>query len=215
MTAYHYHLEQGSADSPVLLVLHGTGGNEYDLLPLARQIGGEDATLLSLRGDVSENGQLRFFRRFDDGSFDQQDLAGRARAMADFLHDLTGTQGIDRSRLYAFGYSNGANMAAALMLLAPDLLAGGILLRATQPLDPVPEKLPELSNRHILVLSGMMDPLIPPEKGQELARIMEQAGASVTFKARIAGHELQPQDISEARNWLERVTAAPEQPATA
>lgn len=205
MSGYIYHAENSAPDRAALLVLHGTGGDEFDLIPLAKEIGGQDIPLLSLRGDVNENGQLRFFKRYADGSFDLDDLRTRADTMAAFIRTTAASEGIDLTRLYAFGYSNGANMAAALMLLHPDILAGGVLLRATIPLTP--ETIPSLADKKLLILSGLMDHYIPPEKGQELADVMTNAGADVTFKARIVGHELQPQDIIEAKTWFDKATA--------
>lgn len=197
---YTYHFKQGCNTALTLLTLHGTGGDEFDLLPLARDIAGEDVGILSPRGNVDDNGQLRFFKRFPDGSFDQQDIIAHTHALADFIRDACEKHNIDPTTLYAVGYSNGANMIASLLALRPEVITGGILLRSFQPLQTPPSA--DLKGKNVLILSGVVDQILPPEKGQELATMLENQGANVTFKARLAGHELRREDVIDAQEWL-------------
>lgn len=200
---YTYHFKAGNNNAMSLLLLHGTGGDEHDLVPLATEIVGDDVTLLSPRGDVNEYGQLRFFTRNPDGTFDQDDLIKRTNALADFIREACRKHDIHPSTLYALGYSNGANMIASLMFLHPDVLAGGILLRSFLPLDNPPQA--DVSGKNMLILSGIVDQILPPEKGQELATKLEQGGANVTFNARLAGHELRREDIDDTKAWLKKL----------
>jgi phospholipase/carboxylesterase len=191
-----------------LLLLHGTGGDEDDLLPLGRMISPGSA-LLSVRGQVLEHGMPRFFRRLAEGVFDEADVIRRANDLADFVEAARETYGM--AAPLALGYSNGANIAAAMLLLRPRTLQGGILLRAMVPLAQPPEA--NLSGRSLLLVSGQHDPIIPPANGERLAAMLTRAGADVTRRVLPVGHQLSQADISLAREWLN--TASAEQPVEA
>jgi phospholipase/carboxylesterase len=185
-----------------LLLLHGTGGDENDLLPLGRMIS-PGAALLSVRGQVLEHGMPRFFRRLAEGVFDEADVMRRANDLADFIEAARETYGI--AAPLALGYSNGANIAAAMLLLRPEVLQGGILLRAMVPLAQPPKA--DLSGRSLLLVSGQQDPIIPPANGERLAAMLTRAGADVTRRLLPVGHQLSQADISLAREWLARAEA--------
>jgi phospholipase/carboxylesterase len=191
-----------------LLLLHGTGGDENDLLPLGQMIS-PGAALLSVRGQVLEHGMPRFFRRLAEGVFDEADVIRRANDLADFVEAARETYGM--AAPLALGYSNGANIAAAMLLLRPRTLQGGILLRAMVPLAQPPEA--NLSGRSLLLVSGQHDPIIPPANGERLAAMLTRAGADVTRRVLPVGHQLSQADISLAREWLN--TASAEQPVEA
>ena len=182
---------------PALLLLHGTGGDESDLLPLGRAISPGSA-LLSPRGKVLENGMPRFFRRLAEGVFDEDDLRQRANELADFVAEARATYGL--GELTAVGFSNGANIAAAMLLLRPEALAGGVLLRAMVPLRETPAV--DLTGKRALILSGASDPIIPPENSKRLATILRNAGADVQAEVLPAGHGLTPQDVSLTQKWI-------------
>jgi phospholipase/carboxylesterase len=186
-----------------LLILHGTGGNEDDLLPVGRMLDPESA-LLSPRGKVLENGAPRFFRRLREGVFDEEDLIRRAHELADFVADFVKENSLDASRVVAAGYSNGANIASAVMLLRPEILRGAVLLRGQTPL--VPEKLPDLSGKAVFLSSGKFDPIMSLDNAGNLARMLKEAGAEVTHRVLQSGHELTREDIDEAREWLGRLS---------
>ena len=184
-----------------LLVLHGTGGNEDDLLPVGRMLDPESA-LLSPRGKVLENGAPRFFRRLREGVFDEEDLKRRAHELADFVAAAVKENGLDALQVVAVGYSNGANIASAMMLLRPEILRGAVLLRGQTPL--VPETLPDLAGKGVFLSSGKLDPIVDAENAAALAEMLLQAGADVTHKLLPNGHELTRVDIDDAREWLAR-----------
>jgi phospholipase/carboxylesterase len=185
-----------------LLLLHGTGGDENDLLPLGQMIS-PGAALLSVRGQVLEHGMARFFRRLAEGVFDEADVIRRANELADFVEAARKTYGL--AAPLALGYSNGANVAAAMLLLRPPTLQGGILLRAMVPLAQPPEA--DLSGRSLLLVSGQHDPIIPPANSERLAAMLNRAGADVTRRVLPVGHQLSQADVSLAREWLARVEA--------
>jgi predicted esterase len=186
--------------APTLLLLHGTGGDENDLLPLGRAIV-PGAALLSPRGKVLENGMPRFFRRIAEGVFDQEDLAFRTRELAEFIDATSENYGIDRTRLFAIGFSNGANIAASVLLRFPDKLAGAILIRAMVPF--VPKQPPDLRDKPVLLLSGRADPIVPTDQVEELAEILKSAGADITLHWEKAGHALTQEDVLTAREWMQ------------
>jgi len=192
--------EPGSARA-TLLLLHGTGGNEHSLVELARQMA-PATNLLSPRGKVLENGAPRFFRRLAMGVFDQADLMAQAANLARFVQEAAERYGFDAGRVYALGYSNGANMAAALMLLHPEALAGGVLLRPVLPLEP--SRPPSLSGKAAFLAAGRRDPWAPVERVEALAGWLERAGAQVELRWQEAGHELHPEELEAARGWLAR-----------
>jgi predicted esterase len=181
-----------------LLLLHGTGGNENDLLPVGRAIA-PGAALLSPRGRVLENGMPRFFRRLAEGVFDHEDLVARTHELADFVAESAKRYGFDAGRVVAVGFSNGANIAASMMLLRPETLAGAILLRAMVPFEPkIP---PDLQGRRALVAAGKADPIVKPENSERLAALLREAGAEVTLHWSPGGHTLDRADLTAAAAW--------------
>jgi predicted esterase len=179
-----------------VLLLHGSGGDENDLLPVARAIA-PGAGFLSPRGKVTDRGLLRFY------AYDKSDVKERTAELAEWIADAAAKYQIDAGRLFAFGYSNGANVAAALMLLHPGSIAGACLLRARTAVEP--EVLPALAGVPVLISAGQQDKTIPPEGAQELAELLTQTGARVDLAVQNAGHELTPADFSLAKQWFNRV----------
>lgn len=200
MIAHAHVVEAPHGASPrlALMLLHGTGGDEHDLVPLGREAA-PDALLIGVRGRVLENGAPRFFRRLAEGVFDEADLVGRAAELAGFAADAFARHapGLPRA---ALGFSNGANMAAALMLLHPRLLDAAVLLRPMVPLTPPVH--PDLAGRRVLIASGIADPIAPPEQGERLAALLRGAGAAVQTIAIPAGHGLTRADVSAAWRFL-------------
>jgi len=182
-----------------LLLLHGTGGNEHDLIPLGREID-PAAAILSPRGKVLENGMPRYFRRLAEGIFDEEDLKRRTHELADFVGGAAKDYEFAADQVVAVGYSNGANIAASLLLLRPEILRAAILFRAMVPL--VPEKLPDLSSARIWIGAGNQDPIIPTSETQRLVDLLRIAGADVTIRFVNAGHGLTNNEIEIARDWL-------------
>lgn len=180
-----------------LLLLHGTGGDENGLLPLAGAVA-PGFPVLSVRGKVQESGMNRFFRRFADGSFDLQDLAFRAGELADFVEGAR--KDYDLGRVYALGFSNGANIAAAILLLRPETLEGAVLFRPQVPL--VPDRLPDLKGKRILICSGRSDHMVGPEEPVKLESMLRRAGAEVSLDWEDAGHNLTDSGIRKAKKWL-------------
>lgn len=197
---YQHRFEPGTdASAAPLLLLHGTGGDENDLIPLARKLSPHSA-LLSPRGDVLENGHPRFFRRFAEGVFDLDDVERRTLALADFIGAAAQRYRFDSSRLTALGFSNGANIAASLLLLRPESLAAAILFRPMVVLEP--SLLPSLHGKHILISSGTRDPIVPPDHPGRLAEIFRRAGATVSSNVTTASHGLVAADQIAAQAFL-------------
>jgi phospholipase/carboxylesterase len=182
-----------------LLLLHGTGGDESDLVPLGERLA-PGAALLSPRGKVLESGMPRFFRRLAEGVFDLDDLQRRTEELAQFIAAARDAYGIEKP--IAVGFSNGANIAGALLLTHAEALAGAVLMRATVPF--VPETLPLLAGVPVLILSGAMDPMVSADKRDQLSQLLRSAGADVTHDVVSAGHNLTAQDLAAAEAWLER-----------
>ena len=202
MLDFIHRFEPGAdAGRPVLLALHGTGGDEHDLVDLARAID-PAAPVLSPRGRVLENGMPRFFKRLAEGVFDQEDLRLRTRELAAFLDAAAAEYGFERSRMVAVGYSNGANIAASLMLLHPDLLRAAVLFRAMVPFEP--EETPDLSGMPVFIAAGRRDQMIPAQNTQRLAEILRQAGADLDLRWKNVGHPLTYEELEGAREWLSR-----------
>ena len=181
------------------MLLHGTGGDENDLIPLGHDLD-PNAALLSPRGNVLENGMPRFFRRLAEGIFDEEDVIRRAHELADFVGAAAAWYVFDPKGIIAVGYSNGANIAAALLLLRPDVLSAAVLFRAMVPL--VPALLPNLAHARVLISSGKHDPIVPVENAQRLAAMLRTAGADATLRFESAGHALARGDIEAAKEWL-------------
>ena len=187
-------------DGPTtLLLLHGTGGDENDLLPLGRMLD-EEAALLSPRGKVLENGMPRFFRRLSMGVFDEEDLVRRTHELAGFVEEATSEYGLDPQRFFAVGFSNGANIAASLLLLHPGLLAGAVLLRAMVPFEA--ETPSDLQGTPVYLAAGRSDQMVPPESTERLAKLLREAGAEVTLDWQPGGHGIGRAEIEGARAWL-------------
>lgn len=185
--------------APTLLLLHGTGGDEHDLIPLGRELL-PGAGLLSPRGKVLEHGMPRFFRRLAPGVFDLDDLRQRTTELAAFLAGAARHYGFDPGQVVAAGYSNGANMAASLLLLRPGSLAGAVLFRPMVPL--VPDPIPRLEGVPVFVAAGRRDTVVPPAEAERLAHLLRQAGAAVTLHWQEGGHELRREEVQAAAAWL-------------
>jgi phospholipase/carboxylesterase len=185
---------------PPILLLHGTGGDENDLLPLGRMVAPGSA-LLSPRGKVLEGGMPRFFRRLREGVFDEADVVRRANELADFIAEAREAYGL--SAPVAVGFSNGANIAAAMLLLRPEALAGGALLRAMVPLADPPAA--DLAGRPVLLLSGEMDPIVPADNAARLASLLKGAGAAVDVRTLPTGHGLTQSDVALTKAWIDQL----------
>jgi predicted esterase len=182
-----------------LLLLHGTGGNERDLIPLGRELD-PDASLLSPRGKILENGMPRFFRRLAEGVFDLEDLKMRTNELADFVASAARHYKLAADEIVGVGYSNGANIAASMLLLRPEIMHAAILFRAMVPL--VPDKMPELPSVHVWIGAGDQDPIIPPSEAQRLVELLRSASADVTIRFFNAGHGLTSSEVEMAGQWL-------------
>ena len=182
-----------------LVLLHGTGGDENDLLPLGRRLL-PGANLLSVRGKVLENGMPRYFRRLREGVFDEQDLRFRTNELADFLHQFHGP-------FLAVGYSNGANIAASILLLRPEVFDSAMLFRAMVPLEPEPA--PDLADKRIFLAAGKQDPIVPPENTQRLADMLKSHGAQVNLHWAESGHALTDAEIEAAKAWATALIPSP------
>ncbi len=182
---------------PPLLLLHGTGGDEDDLLPLGRAVA-PGAALLSPRGKVLEGGMPRFFRRLAEGVFDEEDVRRRADDLAVFINEAREAYGL--AAPVALGFSNGANIAAALLELRPETLAGAALLRAMVPLAAPPAA--DLAGKPVLILSGASDPIVPAENAARLAGALREAGAVVDHRTLPVGHGLSQADVAITKAWL-------------
>lgn len=187
----------GSKKVPTFLLLHGTGGNEEDLIPVAREISSE-AAILSPRGKILEDGiAARFFRRLAEGVFDLEDLRFRTNELANFVNNASKTYGFDLQHVIALGYSNGANIASSMLLLRPEVLSAAILFRAMVPF--VPNTLPDLSNKYIFMSSGLYDPIIPKQEAERLFSLFKNGGAKVSISWQNSGHELVMEDVKKAK----------------
>jgi predicted esterase len=193
----------GTSDR-TLLLLHGTGGNEQDLIPLGRELD-PTAALLSPLGKVLENGMPRFFRRLAEGVFDLEDLEKRTRELADFVEAAATHYGLATDKIMAIGYSNGANIASSLCFRRPGLLRrAAVLFRAMVPFTP--EKRPDLSSLSVLIAEGNQDPIVSTTEAERLADLFRQARANVTLHFANAGHGLVQADVEMAKSWLAKLT---------
>jgi phospholipase/carboxylesterase len=193
----HRFIPGRDAGRPPLLLLHGTGGDEHDLIPLASRVA-PGHTILSPRGQVNEQGLTRFFRRSPDGVWDLDDFKRRTGELADFVKRACAAYKLPKP--IALGYSNGANIAWSLLLKDRDLLAGAVLLRAMLPFDPRP--LPDLTGIPVLLIAGRHDELIPVERAGLLAALLGEARADVTYEVLPAAHGLTGDDLVLASEWL-------------
>ena len=196
---FEHVIERGSG-GPTLLLLHATGGDEHQLVGHGRELA-PDATLLAPRGQVLENGVTRrFFARHSPLALDVPDLLRRTDELAEFVAAAVDAYGLARDRVRALGYSNGANIAASLLLRRPEVLAGAVLLRPTLPYEP--DTPPMLAGRDVLIASGARDPYVEPGKAERLAEILRAAGASVDHRVTGPGHGLDAADLTAASEWL-------------
>ena len=195
----HRYVPARRADAPTLLLLHGTGGDETDLLPLGEVLA-PGAGLLSPRGQVLEHGLPRFFRRLAEGVFDLDDLRMRTHELAAFVAAAAAAYGFDPRRVIAVGYSNGANIAASLLLTHPGVFSGAVLFHAQVPLEP--QEAPNLMGVPVFLTGGRADPIVRPAETERLAALLREAGANVTLCWQPNGHTLSPREVDEARRWL-------------
>jgi predicted esterase len=184
---------------PVLLLLHGTGGDENDLIPLGQELL-PGAAILSLRGKVLENGMPRFFRRLAEGVFDLEDLKRRTEELAQFIEGARREYGLHENKLLAAGYSNGANIAASLILRNPQHLSGAVLFRAMVPFTP--DAVPDLGAIPIFMSAGQRDPIVPAANTRRLSAMFESGGGQVFIHWHNGGHELGQDDVEAAQLWI-------------
>ena len=201
LEGFHHRFEPGieGSSTPTLLLLHGTGGDEHDLLGLGRTLS-RDAHLLSPRGQVLERGQPRFFRRFAAGVFDVEDLRERAHTLAAFVAAGVARYGFDPGRVTGVGFSNGANIAAGLLLLHPETLAGAILLRPSLPFEPAAPS--RLDGVPVLICAGHADTVTSPGSAERLAQVLGESGADVTLRWDAGGHAIGLAEVEAARDWF-------------
>ena len=197
LTFIHRYVPAEVTGRTPLLLLHGTGGNESDLIPLGLQLS-PGAALLSPRGKVSENGMPRFFKRRAEGVFDVKDLTARTTELADFVTEARKAYGLEKP--IAVGFSNGANIAWSLLLNHPEALKGAILLRGMMPFErPAGMKLDGVP---VLILNGSEDSIVPADTRDRLVQALKHAGADVRYEILPAGHQLTRQDLVLATDWL-------------
>lgn len=187
---------------PTLLLLHGTSGNEYDLLPIAEKID-DQASVLSVRGNVLENGMPRFFERLAEGVFNEEDLIFRTKELKTFLDEAAEKYAFDRDNIVAIGYSNGANIAASLLFHYQDALKGAILHHPMVPRRGI--ALPDLANKVIFIAAGKNDPMCPPEESEELQSLLVEANAKVDLHWENKGHQLTMEEVQAAKKWYEQI----------
>ena len=198
MLGFEHRFARGQSDT-TLLLLHGTGGSEDELLPLGRMLL-PGAAMLSPRGKVLENGMPRFFRRIREGVFDLEDLRFRTQELADFVAAAAREYEFDATRVIAIGYSNGANIAASLMFLRQETLAAAALFHAMVPL--VPDTPPDLTGKRVFLSAGNQDPIVPAAQAERLKAMLTEYGASITMHWQPGGHELSRDEITAARQWF-------------
>ena len=202
----HRHVPAADpATADTLVVLHGTGGDENDLISIGQAIAPGTA-ILSPRGNVLENGAPRFFKRMAEGVFDPKEVRSRADELARFIRGAVVTYRLDPARVYALGYSNGANIASTVMLVEPGVFRGSILLRPMLVYDPPEQN--DLSDTAVFISAGRMDPIVPVESVEKLVKLFESAHSNVTVKWQLAGHSLVPSEVREASEWLALQRAA-------
>lgn len=198
----HIFQKGNDASKPTLLLLHGTGGTEQDLLPLAEQIDA-DANVLSVRGNVLENGMPRYFRRLAEGVFDEEDLIFRTKELNEFLDEAAEKYSFDRDNIIAIGYSNGANIAASLLFHYQNALKGAILHHPMVPRKGI--DLPDLIGKNIFIAAGTNDPICPAQESEDLHALLEKAGADVVLHWENMGHQLNLGEIKAAGKWYQEI----------
>lgn len=194
-----HRFEAGDSDR-ALLLLHGTGGDENDLIGFGRAVAPGWA-LLSPRGKVLEHGMPRFFERLAEGVFDEADLKRRAGDLADFVAAAAKAHGLDQSKLVALGYSNGANIASAMMALRPEAVRAAALLRPMVPFE-ISGYL-DLAEKSVLLISGEFDPIAPPVHSARLETVFSASGADVARHVLPVSHGLSQADLNIVRQWLQ------------
>ena len=187
------------ASSEILLVLHGTGGDENNLIGIGQAIA-PGAAILSPRGNVLENGAPRFFKRLAEGVFDPKEVRSRGEELASFIRAAISKYSLNPERIFAMGYSNGANIASTVMLIDPELLRGAILFRPMLVLET--DGRSDLSGKGVFISAGQMDPIVPVKSIVRLVELFEASHADVTLKWQQAGHNLLPSEVREAADWL-------------
>ncbi|QRN49281.1 alpha/beta hydrolase [Macrococcoides bohemicum] len=192
------HIVNKGSNDTTLLLLHGTGGNEQDMLPLSGLID-NDANVLSVRGNVSEHGMPRFFRRIAEGIFDEEDLVKRTHELNDFITTAAQENNLNRKNVVAVGYSNGANIAASLMYHDKDALHAAILFHPMVPLRNI--ELPDLSGKKVFIGAGVNDPISPRQETEELAQALTAVGAEVEIFWHQSGHSLTQEEVQHAAEW--------------
>ncbi|QDP40393.1 alpha/beta hydrolase [Radiobacillus deserti] len=198
----HFFQKGTNSDAPTLLILHGTGGTEKDLLPIAEMID-STASVLGVRGTVSENGMARFFRRLREGVFDEEDLIERTKELHEFLDEAASQYGFDRKRIVAIGYSNGANIAGSLLFHYTASLQGAILFHPMVPRRNI--TLPNLSGVPVFIGAGENDPLCLPQETIDLESLLTEAHADVTVHWDQLGHQLSQKEVNEAKIWYNTI----------
>ena len=199
---YIYKAAADMAAAHTLLLLHGTGGDENDLLPIAREFG-DDVNVLSLRGNVSEGGMPRFFKRLSAGVFDEQDLVHRTNEMVAFIRELAIKEKFDAGKIIALGYSNGANIAGSTLILHPDLLAGAILYRPMQPFKIIGAGLKTSKQVPVFMSNGETDPTVNPMATKSYVQTLKNAGFDVSAHSLSTGHQLTRQDLELSVKWYQ------------
>lgn len=194
-----FHPSNSQTSKRVFILFHGTGGNEHDLVPVARRMD-PDASILGIRGNVSENGMPRFFTRHQEGIFDENDIRRRAEELASFINEAADIYDFDLEDVVSLGYSNGANIITAINFLHPGLFRKSVLWRPMTPL--VPAESPTLNDLEVLLTFGSMDPLMPPGEMEKLTGLYRSYGANVTVTNEPTGHQLVPQDLESTTEWL-------------
>ncbi len=190
---------EDSGSGETLIVLHGTGGDENDLIGIGKAVA-PGAAILSPRGNVLENGAPRFFRRLAEGVFDPKEVRSRAEELARFIRAAVITYRLDPARVFALGYSNGANIASTVMFVEPGILHSAILFRPMFVYGPTEKN--DLSGSAVFISAGRVDPIVPTSSVERLAELFESAHAEVTLKWQLVGHNLVPSEVSEAADWL-------------
>lgn len=200
MTHHHIYIENDKTQ-PVFLLLHGTGGTEEDLIPLARTINPQ-ASILSVRGNVSENGMNRFFRRLAMGVFDEEDLESRTKELYQFVNEAAVEYEFDRKNVVALGYSNGANIAASMLYFFNDAYRAALLLHPMVPFHN--RDMVELNQLPIFIGAGTNDPICPPDETHGLTNKIEAKNGNVTTFWGNAGHSLTKDEVEHALSWYQQ-----------